>query len=79
MIPILILSIAIAWLLRRTMFGRTVFAIGGSEESARRMGMNVRWTKARIYMLVGAISALQAFSMCRCSVKPTPTTFMAQN
>jgi simple sugar transport system permease protein len=40
------------------MFGRTVFALGGSEESARRMGMNVRWTKARIYMLVGAISGV---------------------
>ena len=45
-IPILILAIALAWMMRRTMFGRTIFAIGGSEESARRMGMNVRWTKA---------------------------------
>lgn len=57
-IPVLILAIAIAWLLRRTMFGRTVFAIGGNEESARRMGMNVRWTKAQIYLLVGAISGI---------------------
>ena len=57
-IPVLLLAIAIAWMLRRTMFGRTVFAIGGSEESARRMGMNVRWTKARIYMLVGALSGV---------------------
>lgn len=57
-IPVLLLAIAIAWMLRRTMFGRTVFAIGGSEESARRMGMNVRWTKARIYMLVGALSGI---------------------
>ena len=57
-IPVLLLALAIAWMLRRTMFGRTVFAIGGSEESARRMGMNVRWTKARIYMLVGALSGI---------------------
>jgi simple sugar transport system permease protein len=47
-IPILILAIALAWMMRRTMFGRTIFAIGGSEESARRMGMNVRWTKAGV-------------------------------
>jgi simple sugar transport system permease protein len=40
------------------MFGRTVFAIGGSEESARRMGLSVRWTKARVYMLAGAISGV---------------------
>ncbi|MDA9786699.1 ABC transporter permease [Pontimonas sp.] len=57
-IPVLILAIAIAFMMRRTMFGRTIFAIGGNEESARRMGMNVRWTKARIYMLVGALSGV---------------------
>ncbi|MBT5575823.1 MAG: ABC transporter permease [Microbacteriaceae bacterium] len=57
-IPVLILAIAIAFMMRRTIFGRTIFAIGGNEESARRMGMNVRWTKARIYMLVGALSGV---------------------
>ena len=57
-IPVLILAVAIAFLMRRTMFGRTVFAIGGSEESARRMGMNVRWTKAQLYILVGIISGI---------------------
>ncbi len=57
-IPVLILAVAIAFMMRRTMFGRTIFAIGGNEESARRMGMNVRWTKARIYMLVGALSGV---------------------
>jgi len=31
-IPVLILAVAIAFLMRRTMFGRTIFAIGGSEE-----------------------------------------------
>jgi simple sugar transport system permease protein len=57
-IPVLILAVAIAFMMRRTMFGRTVFAIGGNEESARRMGMAVRWTKARIYILVGALSGV---------------------
>jgi len=57
-IPVLILAVAIAFLMRRTMFGRTIFAIGGSEESARRMGMNVRWTKAQLYILVGMISGI---------------------
>jgi len=55
---VLILAVAIAFMMRRTMFGRTVFAIGGNEESARRMGMAVRWTKARIYILVGALSGV---------------------
>jgi simple sugar transport system permease protein len=57
-IPVLILAVAIAFLMRRTMFGRTIFAIGGSEESARRMGMNVRWAKAQVYILVGMLSGV---------------------
>jgi simple sugar transport system permease protein len=57
-IPVLILAVAIAFLMRRTMFGRTIFAIGGNEESARRMGMNVRWAKAQIYILVGTLSGI---------------------
>lgn len=57
-IPLLLLAIAIAWMMRRTMFGRAVFAIGGNEESARRMGINVAWVKARIYLLVGALSGV---------------------
>lgn len=57
-IPLLLLAIAIAWMMRRTMFGRSVFAIGGNEESARRMGINVAWVKARIYLLVGALSGV---------------------
>jgi len=57
-IPVLILAVAIAFLMRRTMFGRTIFAIGGSEESARRMGMNVRWAKAQLYILVGTLSGI---------------------
>jgi simple sugar transport system permease protein len=57
-IPVLILAVAIAYLMRRTMFGRTIFAIGGSEESARRMGMNVRWAKAQLYIIVGILSGI---------------------
>jgi simple sugar transport system permease protein len=57
-IPVLILAVAIAFLMRRTMFGRTIFAIGGNEESARRMGMNVRWAKAQLYIIVGTLSGV---------------------
>jgi simple sugar transport system permease protein len=57
-IPVLILAVAIAFLMRRTMFGRTIFAIGGNEESARRMGMNVRWAKAQLYVIVGILSGI---------------------
>ena len=57
-IPVILLCFAVAFLLRHTMFGRTLYAIGGSEESARRIGMKTRWTKARLYVLTGAMGGL---------------------
>jgi ribose/xylose/arabinose/galactoside ABC-type transport system permease subunit len=41
-----------------TRFGRTVYAIGGSETSARMMGLPVGFTKIAVYALNGFCSAL---------------------
>ncbi len=46
------------WLLRFTRFGRTVYAIGGSEQSAVLMGLPVNRTKVLIYTLNGFCSGL---------------------
>jgi simple sugar transport system permease protein len=46
------------WLLRFTRFGRTVYAIGGSEQSAVLMGLPVNRTKVLIYTLSGFCSGL---------------------
>jgi simple sugar transport system permease protein len=46
------------FLLYRTMLGRTIFAIGGSVESARRIGIPVRGTQVFVYAYVGALSGL---------------------
>ncbi|HUW39912.1 MAG TPA: galactofuranose ABC transporter, permease protein YjfF [Rectinemataceae bacterium] len=43
---------------RSTKFGRTVFAIGGNEQSAILMGLPVARTKVLIYMVSGLCSAL---------------------
>jgi len=47
-----------AWLGRSTRFGRTVYAIGGSESSARLMGLPVSSTLVRVYALSGFCAAL---------------------
>jgi simple sugar transport system permease protein len=57
-IPVVLLCFAIGFLLRHTMFGRTLYAIGGNEEAARRIGMKTRWTKARLYVLTGMMGGL---------------------
>jgi simple sugar transport system permease protein len=46
------------WLAHATQFGRTVYAIGGSESSALLMGLPVGSTVIRVYALSGFCSAL---------------------
>lgn len=54
----LVILLAGIFVSRSTKFGRTVFAIGGNEQSALLMGLPVRRTKILIYALSGFCSAL---------------------
>lgn len=47
-----------AYVLARTRFGRTVYAIGGSESSAMLMGLKVAFTKVAVYAISGFCAAL---------------------
>lgn len=54
-----LLVVALTWfLLQRTMLGRQIYAIGGSVESARRVGINVRAVQYFIYIYVGMLAGL---------------------
>ncbi|HEY3413683.1 MAG TPA: ABC transporter permease [Armatimonadota bacterium] len=44
--------------LRRTRFGRHVYAVGGNEEAARLSGIPVARTKTLVYVLVSALAGL---------------------
>jgi ribose/xylose/arabinose/galactoside ABC-type transport system permease subunit len=48
------------FLLHRTRLGRTVYAIGGSEQSALLMGLPVVRTKLMIYVISGTLAGLAA-------------------
>ncbi|MFJ2261021.1 ABC transporter permease [Streptomyces sp. NPDC087844] len=50
----LILAAVATWLLLRTKFGNWIFATGGSQESARAVGVPVTFTKIALFMGVGA-------------------------
>ena len=41
-----------------TRFGRTVYAVGGNEHSARLMGLNVARTKVLVYVISGVCAAI---------------------
>ncbi|WP_299240006.1 ABC transporter permease, partial [uncultured Actinomyces sp.] len=56
---ILVAVVAVAFVVTRyTMFGRSLYAIGGDESAAARVGFKVRATKFWLYVIVGIIAAL---------------------
>lgn len=57
----LIVLVLMFVLLKYTKFGRSIYAIGGSEQSALLMGLNVRRTKMKVYILQGFLTAFGGF------------------
>lgn len=54
-----VLILTITWfILYKTMLGRSIFAIGNSEESASRVGINVFKTKLFVYTYMGILSGI---------------------
>ena len=50
--------------LKYTEFGRTIYAVGGNEQSALMMGLNVKRTKLLVYVINGFLCALGGFLFC---------------
>ncbi|MGM9967261.1 ribose ABC transporter permease [uncultured Rummeliibacillus sp.] len=64
-IPVPVITMLIAFLvlyfiLRKTTFGRRVYAIGGNEEASRLSGINVDRITIAVYSLTGMLAALSA-------------------
>ena len=66
--PTVIIAVAVVvilfWLLKYTKFGRKIYAIGGSEQSAMLMGLNVRKTKMTAYILSGLLCGIGSTLFC---------------
>lgn len=56
--------ILIAILLKYRKFGRKLYAIGGSQQSALMMGLDIRKTKFKAYVLDGFLAGLGGFLFC---------------
>jgi ribose/xylose/arabinose/galactoside ABC-type transport system permease subunit len=61
-IALLVLAVAM-YIAHLTRFGRTVYAIGGNEQSARLMGLPANTTKVLVYTLNGFCSALAGITL----------------
>jgi D-xylose transport system permease protein len=52
------LVVVVDLVLRRTRYGRSIFAVGGNVEAARRAGMNVAAIRISVFALASALAAL---------------------
>ncbi|KAE8765940.1 ABC transporter permease [Georgenia thermotolerans] len=57
-VPVVVIAALVAALLRSTVFGRGVYAIGGHAEFARRAGFPVMRIQVGVYMLAGVLAGL---------------------
>lgn len=55
---------AVFIMLKYTKFGRKIYAVGGNEQSAMLMGINVRLTKFIVYIINGFLAALGGIAFC---------------
>lgn len=60
----LIVVIIISIMLKYSKFGRKLYAIGGNQQSAIMMGLNVKRTKMQAYVLDGFLAGLGGFLFC---------------
>ena len=66
--PTVVIALAVALVIiivmKYTKFGRSVYAIGGNAQSALMMGLDVRRTKLKAYLLNGFLAGLGGFLFC---------------
>lgn len=60
----ILVVIVIAVIMKYTKFGRSVYAIGGNSQSALMMGLNVKKTKFKAYLLDGVLAGIGGFLFC---------------
>ncbi|MDN5588404.1 MAG: ABC transporter permease [Brevibacterium sp.] len=57
----MVIAIGIDLVLRKTKYGRSIYAVGGKVEAARRAGIRVTWVRISVFMAAGVLAALFGF------------------
>ena len=60
----LIILVLMFIMLKYTKFGRSVYAVGGNEQSALLLGLNVKKIKLQVYILNGLLCSIGGFLFC---------------
>lgn len=53
----IVIAIIIDLVLRKTRYGRSIYAVGGKVEAARRAGIRVTWVRISVFMAAGVLAA----------------------
>ncbi len=60
----LIVILAIYLMLKYTRFGRSIYAVGGNQQSATLMGLDVKKTQMKAYILSSFLSSIGGICYC---------------
>ena len=69
----LLVVVAIYLMLKYTKFGRSIYAIGGNQQSATLMGLDVKKTKLKTYMLSSFLTSIGGICFCLNTMAGTTT------
>lgn len=69
----LVISIILGFILKRTVIGKKVYAVGSNEEAARLSGVNVVKTKLFVYGLSGFVCAVSGIILSSRLISAQPT------
>lgn len=76
---VLAAGIFVWWLLKYTMIGRGIYAIGGNREVAKRSGFNIKGITMIVFMIMGVLAAIAGVTQSGFSRNFSPTLFIGQN
>lgn len=69
----LLVVLAVFLLLKYTKFGRSIYAVGGNQQSATLMGLDVKKTKLKTYVLSSFLTSIGGICFCLNTMCGTPT------
>lgn len=78
-IYVLVTALFIWWLLKYTMIGRGIYAIGGNRDVAIRSGFNINKITLIVFAILGLLSAIAGVTQSGFQRNFSPTLFIGQN
>lgn len=76
---LLVVTFGMTWLLlNRTNIGRQIYAMGGNETAAERLGFHVFGLRCLVYGYMGFVAAIASISQAQLAQSVTPTTLIGK-